>query len=56
MKKEVEIAAMKREQAEHNANVVTRQNQLDAMMHYMLGKYNSNERIPQPMLHPMSQP
>ena len=52
MKQEEEIAAMKREQAEHNANVLTRQNQLDSMMKFMLGQYNSTKPMPQPMSQP----
>ena len=52
MKQEEQIAAMKREQADNNASVLKKQDQLDAMMNYMLSKYNSNE----PMSQLMSQP
>ena len=52
MKQEEQIAAMKREQAKNNASVLKKQDQLDAMMNYMLSKYNSNEPMPQHMSRP----
>ena len=62
MKQEEEISAIKREQAQKNANVVDRKNQLESMMKFMLCQYKSKETMlqletmSQPMLQPMSQP